>query len=54
MIEDLVRRQVKAIVISPNEPTSVEPDMADAISKGDPRPHRRLGLSRERAVVPAR
>ena len=34
MIEDLVRRQLNAIVISPNEPTSVEPVIADAISKG--------------------
>ncbi|MEA2525315.1 MAG: ribose transport system substrate-binding protein [Thermomicrobiales bacterium] len=34
MIEDLVRKQVHAIVISPNEPTSVEPVIADAVSKG--------------------
>lgn len=34
MIEDLVRSQVNAIVISPNEPTSVEPVIADAMSKG--------------------
>jgi ribose transport system substrate-binding protein len=34
MIEDLVRAQVNAIVISPNEPTSVEPVIADAMSQG--------------------
>jgi ribose transport system substrate-binding protein len=34
MIEDLVRTGVHAIVISPNEPTSVEPVIADAVSKG--------------------
>ncbi|HEY8448405.1 MAG TPA: sugar-binding protein [Thermomicrobiales bacterium] len=34
MIEDLVRTQVHAIVISPNEPKSVEPVIADAVSKG--------------------
>jgi ribose transport system substrate-binding protein len=34
MIEDLVSKQVHAIVISPNEPTSVEPVIADAVSKG--------------------
>ena len=34
MIEDLVRKQVNAIVISPNEPASVEPVIADAMSQG--------------------
>lgn len=34
MIEDLVRKGVHAIVISPNEPKSVEPVIADAVSKG--------------------
>jgi ribose transport system substrate-binding protein len=34
LIEDLIARQVNAIVISPNEPTSVEPVIADAMSKG--------------------
>jgi ribose transport system substrate-binding protein len=34
MIEDLVRAQVNSIVISPNEPTSVVPVIADATSKG--------------------
>ena len=34
MIEDLVSKQVHAIVISPNEPASVAPVIADAMSKG--------------------
>lgn len=34
MIEDLVSKQVNAIVISPNDPASVEPVIADAMSKG--------------------
>lgn len=34
MIEDLVSRQVNAIVISPNDPTSVEPVIADAMGRG--------------------
>lgn len=34
MIEDLVSRQVHALVISPNDPASVEPVIADAMSKG--------------------
>jgi ribose transport system substrate-binding protein len=34
MIEDLVSKQVNAIVISPNDPASVEPVIADATSKG--------------------
>jgi ribose transport system substrate-binding protein len=34
MIEDLVRAGVNAISISPNEATSVEPVIADAMSKG--------------------
>lgn len=34
MIEDLVSKKVDAIAISPNEPKSVEPVIADAIAKG--------------------
>lgn len=34
MIEDLVAKHVDGIAISPNEPKSVEPVIADAISKG--------------------
>jgi ribose transport system substrate-binding protein len=34
MIEDLVRKQVNAIVISPNEPKSVEQVIADAMGQG--------------------
>lgn len=34
MIEDLVSRQVNAIVISPNDPASVVPVIADAMGKG--------------------
>lgn len=34
MIEDLVAKKVDAIAISPNEPKSVEPVIADAIAKG--------------------
>jgi ribose transport system substrate-binding protein len=34
MIEDLVRAQVNSIVISPNDPTSVESVIADATSNG--------------------
>jgi ribose transport system substrate-binding protein len=34
MIEDLVSRQVHAIVISPNDPTSVEPVIASAMGQG--------------------
>lgn len=34
MIEDLVRAKVNAIVISPNEPKSVEPVIADAMGQG--------------------
>ena len=34
MIEDLVSRQVNAIVISPNDPASVEPVIADAAGRG--------------------
>jgi ribose transport system substrate-binding protein len=34
MIEDLVAKKVDAIAISPNEPKSAEPVIADAIAKG--------------------
>jgi len=34
MIEDLVSRQVNAIVISPNDPSSVMPVIADAMGRG--------------------
>jgi ribose transport system substrate-binding protein len=34
MIEDLISKQVNAIVISPNEPASVVPVIADGLSKG--------------------
>lgn len=34
MIEDLVRAKVNAIVISPNEPKSVEPVISEAMSQG--------------------
>ncbi|MGH2618010.1 MAG: sugar-binding protein [Thermomicrobiales bacterium] len=34
MIEDLISKQVNAIVISPNEPTSVVPVINDGLSKG--------------------